>query len=207
MTDRDIENKQPQEENQQATAPRYKRWLKNPLQGLSKKDRKLFYQLSALLVIGIILMNGLYGHDEAEQTPPTSTTSVTGEATKTSTSVDGEADLEKKIEQALASIKGAGEVDVIVYYSASKEQVFSYDTQQSSSPDAEGGSAQSQAQLSVVDDQPVLLKENAATIQGVVVIAQGAGEPVVAERLYQAVSRLLGLGADRIAIVEGEFSF
>ena len=46
----------------------------------------------------------------------------------------------------------------------------------------------------------------AAAIQGVVVVAEGAGDPLVRERLYAAVRSLLGLKAAQIAVIEGEGS-
>ena len=109
-------------------------------------------------------------------------------------------DLAEETEKVLSMIKGAGEVHVVISYERGEESIYAYDSEQSSSED----SSEQKNTLASVNDAPVLLTENPALPQGVVVVASGAADPVVKERLYKAVYSLLSLPANKIAVLEGE---
>ena len=52
----------------------------------------------------------------------------------------------------------------------------------------------------------MLIKSEQPLVRGVAVLAEGAGDPLVKERLYLAVRSLLGINASQIAIIEKERS-
>jgi len=116
--------------------------------------------------------------------------------------------LEQRLENILSSVRGAGRVQVAVQYSESASTVYlmESETQQSHSADGESQSQSAEETLTVgmVGETPVRVKEQLPKIQGVVVVAEGAADAVVKERLFQAVKSLLGIEAGQIAILEGE---
>ena len=158
---------------------------------LNPAERKLFVKLAACLVVGVLLMNfsggGGGGDDDT----------AVAEPVQQSQPAD---DLAKEIGDVLSRIKGAGEVHVVISYERGEENIYAYDSEQRSSED----SSEQKNTLVSIDDSPILLTENPALAQGIVVVAGGAADPVVKERLYQAVRSLLSLPANKIAVIEGE---
>ncbi len=148
------------------------------------------------MALGIVLMNvaGSVGNGKTADAP--------AQEQQVSQPVAGQpvADsLQAELQQLLSQVKGAGQVQVIISYESGPEKIYAYDSEQSND---EGGSSQ-KSSLSQTNNSPVLLKEAQAAAKGVVVVAEGAADPLVRERLYQAVSSLLALPANRIAIIEG----
>ncbi|MEG1537301.1 MAG: hypothetical protein RR387_03335, partial [Clostridiales bacterium] len=144
--------------------------------------------------LGILLMN-LAGGKTSQMIP----VSEAGEQSVSVMEKNSTDQLAAQLQQVLMQVKGAGQVDVMISYQSGAEKIYAYDIEQNS---AEGSDNQ-KSSLAQAADGPVLLKEAEPVVQGVVVVAQGAHDPVVRERLYQAVSSLLPLTATRIAIIEG----
>lgn len=168
---------------------------------LEAKEKRLFFWLGVSLVIGIILMN-LGGDGDAQLITDGSTDTALPEVNATA----GADELEAKLNQVLAAVKGAGAVTVAVTYSESAETVYVFDQEVSGQTSTDGDSSSEKTSLAAVNDAPVAIKRLQPKVQGVTVVASGAGDPLVKERLYQAVKGLTGINANQIAIIEGEGS-
>ena len=160
---------------------------------LSKKEKGKTLGAAMLLLIGIMLM--LYGGGEKEQP-------AAAEPTAAESHDDS---LEKELEALLSGVKGAGTVSVLLRYDGSDSAVYAYDNHISDHTASDGGiTSDRTAELSASGDGGVLIRTETPLVTGVLVVAEGAGDPLVKERLYQAVKALLGMKADQIAIIEGE---
>ena len=124
--------------------------------------------------------------------------------------------LESRLEDTLSQISGVGAVQVMITLNATQELVLEKDQQTQSSStteeDSQGGNRTSH-QISRSEDtvyhssgnnEPFVVKTLLPRVEGVVVVAQGAGDPQVRLALNEAVSALTGLRADKISICKGK---
>lgn len=169
-------------------------WLQR-LKRLEARDKKLLALLALCLLAGLLLMNWGGGRGD----PPKAAAETTPAPLNSS-----EAELEAKLSALLSQVKGAGQVQVLLLYSDSGQQLYAWEQERQAESDAASSTVRESSKLAVADQQPVLLKSSSPAIQGVAVIAEGAGEPLVRERLYQALKSLLNINADQIAIIEKE---
>ena len=116
----------------------------------------------------------------------------------------------------LEKMDGVGEVDVMITLKSSKELVVLKDepyTQESlNEVDNQGGSrtsssASNDEETVLVNDgngnsEPFVVKELAAQIEGVVVIAQGGSDGEVALDIVSAVEVLFGIPAHKVKVLE-----
>ncbi|NLV88625.1 MAG: sporulation stage III protein AG [Tissierellia bacterium] len=125
--------------------------------------------------------------------------------------VDYSAYLEKKLANILSKLEGVGKVNVMVTLENSVEKVTATNTTQSKESiienDGEGGTRQVQREdltLQVVtrgnDGSLLVVKEIKPTVLGVIVIAEGADDPEVKEKLYEAVKTVLGIKANKVQV-------
>lgn len=128
-----------------------------------------------------------------------------------------EAALEAKLAAVLAQIEGVGRVSVIVTLSASDRLAYAHQTQttrqDSQERDASGTTRTTTQETS--DDQlvlaqsdsgqaPILTQASMPEIQGVLVVAEGAADAAVRERVTRAVEVGLGVPAYRILVIVGK---
>jgi len=125
-----------------------------------------------------------------------------------------EEQLEGKLSGILCQISGVGEVSVMVTLSSGKEVVPAFNTVESGSETNErdsGGGTRSVTQSSTdkrvasnsgstTADQPLIVKEVMPEVKGVIVVAEGAENPEVVERLTEAVQTVLGVPAFRVKV-------
>ncbi|MDD3298679.1 MAG: stage III sporulation protein AG [Bacillota bacterium] len=125
-----------------------------------------------------------------------------------------EEQLEGKLSGILCQISGVGEVSVMVTLSSGKEVVPAFNTVESGSETNErdsGGGTRSVTQSStdkrvasnsgsITADQPLIVKEVMPEVKGVIVVAEGAENPEVVERLTEAVQTVLGVPAFRVKV-------
>lgn len=165
--------------------------LKAWAQKLTKFIQKNKY-VALVLLIGLILMCLPNGQDKAE--PDTETTvKITQEDTS----------VEEKLSKILRQVAGAGEVQVFITI-ASGEQTI-YQTNDTRSDNGESTNSQSNA-VTVTDssrNEKGLVKQvNPPIYQGAIIVCQGADSPAVRLAVVDAVSKVTGLGADRISVLK-----
>lgn len=119
---------------------------------------------------------------------------------------------EKKLEEVLSSIKGAGEVKVMITYSSSDETITAMNSQKQTSTtteETENGTRTSQTTVenstpmtvgSGGNESAFVLKNNEPEIKGVIVVAQGAQNLSVRLELEKAVETVLQIKPSQVEI-------
>lgn len=165
-------------------------WSKRAAEALKKYQ----YVLLVALAGAVLLLWPSGGGEQAAQAPPAVDTDPFQTAT-----------LERRLEQALSQISGAGEVSVVLTLKETPRQVVAQDGS------ATEGSAQTSRDLTTVlasggsgVQEPVLLQQLSPAYQGALVVAQGGSDPNVRLAISGAVSALTGLGTDKISICTGK---
>lgn len=172
---------------------------------VSKKEQRFLLILGACLLLGISLM--CWGRGEEGSSPALGQQSGTEDGDALLPTFDGEEDpLEIKLEELLCQVKGAGQVQVVLRYADSGTAAYAYDSSSRSVTGEGNSTVDTETRLVEMDQQPVLLSTSSPQVQGVLVVAEGGGDPLVQERLYQALRSLLGINAGQIAILEAEGS-
>lgn len=197
----------------QETASQPGRSLSAAWLALDKSKRSVLVKLGLCLVLGLLLMlwarQPLATALDPQQESAPAAAPAAGQS-QTGAAAAGEEGLEQELSLILSEIKGAGRVRVKVWYAAGESAVYANQSQtahsQSLSGSGELAASETEESLSpaLVGDGPLLVRQEAPVIQGVLVVAQGAGDAAVQERLYQAVKSLLGLSHGQVAVVEGE---
>jgi len=125
--------------------------------------------------------------------------------------MDYSAYLEKKLANILCKLEGVGEVNVMVTLENSVEKITATNTTKSTENivenDGEGGTRQVQREdltMQVVtrgsDGSLLVVKEIKPKVLGVIVIAEGADDPEVKEKLYEAVKTVLGITGNKVQV-------
>lgn len=196
----------------------FKKLLKND------KNNKMGENLIILIIIGVIIIiagSTLFGNQDKEKKDTVSqkVEEVSDEKAKEVSVLgvnDGNTDLKKSIEEILSQINGVGKVNVLVTYSSGTEIVPYSDVKKSDETTEEKDSAggtrkinQSfyESQIAYEDSgggvrKPIILKELLPEVKGVVVVADGASDPVIKESLLNAVKVLLDVPIHKIQVFE-----
>ncbi|MCL1872693.1 MAG: hypothetical protein FWF85_01075 [Clostridiales bacterium] len=164
---------------------------------LSKKEKSLFIKLAAILVAGLILMQlaSAWGNGKVDDVSQPAPDVFSPQEEIISI---GEAGLEQKLEEILSKIKGAGEVRVLITFKQSASSEYAYNQEESKN----GQDERQSRELVTGSGGPYLLYQEAPGVQGVLVVAAGAGDTVVRQQLFQAVAGILDVPAHRIVIAE-----
>lgn len=123
--------------------------------------------------------------------------------------------MEKRLEAALSRLDGAGEVKVMITLSSSAEVVLQKDSSGSLSEtveeDGEGGSrsirVQNMDETTVYTSEggqsvPYVVKTITPKVEGVIVLAEGAGEGNVSMEILDAVRVIFGIEAHRVKVMK-----
>ena len=128
--------------------------------------------------------------------------------------VKTEATLEERLEDILSTVRGAGRVRVLITYSTAGERVAAtVSTVDESVSETSGGSTATRneqsrqmnqpATVSIEGGQsPIILMEKEPEIRGVIVVAEGAADPVVRLSLQRAVQAVTGVSLSCIEVFE-----
>ena len=124
-------------------------------------------------------------------------------------------ELEKRLEDVLIQMEGVGAVKVMITISDYGENVVEKDATEHSNSVTEVGNGNGtktsvekelkEETICVEDDNgtwPYIEKEILPTIEGVVVVAQGGGNPVVASNISKAAMALFPIEAHKIIVVK-----
>ena len=123
--------------------------------------------------------------------------------------------MEAKAESLLSGVNGAGQVKVMITLRASSEQVVEKDMpvtrSQTSEQDSQGGSRMV-SEFTTEDatvyrkgngyEEPYVVKTLSPSVEGVVVVAEGAGNGEVSKNLSEAVQILFGVEAHRVKVLK-----
>lgn len=123
--------------------------------------------------------------------------------------------MEEKLQQILADMEGVGEVKVMITVEDTGEKVVEKDEKSTVSTttesDGDGGTrtvtegeeTQETRYVELSGEQyPYIKKEKLPTVTGVVVVAEGAGNPTVVSNISKAVEALFPVEAHKIMVVK-----
>lgn len=99
------------------------------------------------------------------------------------------AQMENKLVTVLGSIDGCGKVSVAISYSTDGKKVYAYE----SATKQDGNTILQTSTLITVKGEPLLVQTLNPQILGVVVVADGASDPLVRYKIKQAVVTLLDI--------------
>lgn len=105
--------------------------------------------------------------------------------------------LEEKLEDKLSSIKGVGDVEVIITVGSENIKEIAYTTVTEKTID---GTKSTKTPL-LVNGKTVELGESTPEILGIVIIAEGANDIFVMSKLQQATTTLLNVEANKIEVL------
>lgn len=180
-----------------------------------KKDKDKFL---ILLLAGVILL--ILGFPQKKETVP-----VRQEANLNVASIgaDGAAQgadsyekrMEKRLKEILEKVDGVGKVEVMLVLRSSEEKVLRVDLQSRNSiteeNEADGTTRKSQSaeesRETVItgsgqDAAPVVEKEIYPEIEGIVILAQGAGDARIKAEISEAAEALFGIPAHKIKVLK-----
>ena len=108
-------------------------------------------------------------------------------------------DIEKRLENALSTVEGVGEVKVLIYYGDGGQKIIAKDK-----TEERDGDKKHFEEKTVLTDQnePVILQENTRRTEGVLIIAQGGADPKTRAALISAAQALLGIEAHKIEVLK-----
>ena len=139
-----------------------------------------------ILLFGIGLM--MYPSDDKKDSEKNSQVPIQQQTTS----------LEEQLSEALSNVQGAGKVKVILSIVQGEETV--YQTDQNTSDNKDATSVKTDT---VTVDKAGLVKQiNPPVYKGAIVLCQGADSPQVRLSIVDAVSKITGIGADRISVLK-----
>ncbi len=215
---------QEQEEGVEQTIPTeekeslVEKW-KEHLSGVSKRK---WYLMTLVGIFLLILASRLNKMEKSTENEP-SNMGKSGEVSTSSQYTDTEDHayttyIEQKLKTVLSTIEGVGEAEVFVTLKASSEKII--DKEYSRSDDTleetdSGGGTRKDRQLTYEENtvligegngMPYVLQEMAPEIEGILIVAEGADSPVIAEQITDAMSALFGVSPHKIRVLKKESS-
>ncbi|MBD5530159.1 MAG: stage III sporulation protein AG [Lachnospiraceae bacterium] len=184
-----------------------------------KRDNLLILLLAGVLLVVIALPTE---KNSREQQNPGAVTGSSGGAVQESISVGAgfsdveeyAAYLEKRLENTLSQVSGVGAVQVMITLEATQELVLEKDQQTQSSStteeDSQGGSryshqtsrSENTVYHSSGNNEPYVIKTLLPRVEGVVVVAQGAGTGNINRNITDVVQALFDVEVHKVKVVK-----
>jgi len=191
--------------------------FKNMLGKQNKK--KLVENTIIIIIIGVIIIiagSTFLDKGSKKNTVSDSGENVSVEASKNSVSSEDKKGLEEELEAILGKIEGVGRVDVMITFVSDNEIVPAYDIKKNDKDtlekDSNGGTrdiSENDYESKIVYEdfsggskKPVIIKNLYPVVKGVVVVAEGASDPGVKERISRAVQVLMDIPIHKVQVFE-----
>jgi stage III sporulation protein AG len=202
----------------------FKNWKENPLlQGLRERlplaRSPVLWKLLLVLGSGILMLvyaNSFMRPQAQQATPQTQSAPA---ATSGSSLEPQERELGARLEQVLSSVVGAGQVKVTVTLSSGPESVYAHNSNKQNQVIQEKDQAGGNRTTTDVNDQESLVfgqstdaakdnatveKVNRPSIAGVLVLAEGARNAALREKLALAVETALDIPPHKVTVLPKE---
>ncbi|MBQ2795890.1 MAG: hypothetical protein IJF04_07735 [Oscillospiraceae bacterium] len=110
--------------------------------------------------------------------------------------------LETKLEEKISEISGAGKTSVMITADSSKEYFYA----ENHSENSEEKEKSIEREFVVIEgengDEPIVLKIKESKIRGVLVICEGGDNPVIKEKIIEAVCALLDVSSNSVSVAK-----
>ncbi len=115
---------------------------------------------------------------------------------------DSETKIEKRIEEAVSKIKGAGRTHVTITFDSSEEFFYA----KNSSENVDESEKSKEYEFVIIEgkngDEPIVLKKSEAKIRGILIVCDGGKNPLVCEKIIEAVCALLDIPSNKVSVAE-----
>lgn len=193
-------------------AEKLRAWCKKKM----TKDNMIVLALLGILIMVIALPVEKKERDVSTESGQSDIESAMMAADENVSGSSQEELLERRLEEFLSCMEGAGEVKVMITFASTQEQVVEKDIPSASSQtaenDAAGGSRSVSSQEldegtvyttdSLGNQIPYVKKTLAAKVEGVTVLAQGGGSAVVQKNITDVIEALFGIEAHKIKVAK-----
>lgn len=119
------------------------------------------------------------------------------------TNITQEDAMEDKLSHILSSVKGAGQVQVMLSYASGQETVYQMDTDVSKN---ESNQTEKKDTVTVTDSDRnqigLVQRIDPPICQGALIVCQGADDAAVKLAIVEAVARITGLSTDKICVLK-----
>lgn len=160
-----------------------------------KGDKKLMFLVGVGIVLILIIA---FGGSVLKKKPASGGEIATTEEFKRG--------LELEVESLIAKIEGVGACDVMITIRSDSEYVYARSEKQNVDTQDEQSKSNKYEQTTImVEDEngrkTALVKTKLEpTVKGVLVVCDGASDPVVEQKVTQAVKTVLGIGANNVCV-------
>ncbi len=111
--------------------------------------------------------------------------------------------VDDRLADILSKIEGAGDVQVLLTLRAGEEILYQTNNTTSTSGDTNSAQVTTVTITTSEKDQTGLIRQiNPPTYMGAIIVCQGADQPGIRLAVVEAVSKVTGLGADRISVLK-----
>lgn len=183
------------------------------------RENMIVLALTGILIMVIALPSGGKKKEEggSSKSVLSDRESVMMNVDETAAARTREEELEGRLERFLSCMDGVGSVKVMITYQATEERVVEKDmpsrsSSQTSENDSAGGSRsviqqdQQEDTVYTTDEKgnqiPYVKKTLAARVEGVTVLAQGGGSPVIQKNITDVIEALFGIEAHKIKVAK-----
>ena len=190
-----------------------------------EKNKKTMTNLLAVLAVGLMLLifsGSIFGVAEDNAPPSIPATEdiapvMAPGIMQSDNEISHEADLERRLEEILSLVEGAGEVRVMLTIRQERELIIASDTIHNTfitrESDSDGGIREisdikiEERNILIQDNnnsasRPLILTENAPRVEGIIIIAQGGDNIIVRDALTRASQAVLGIDINRIQVLK-----
>lgn len=168
------------------------------------KGRKIFEKIRSVkhievivaIICCVVLVLVYFGGSELSSNKKNNVITTTSESDK----------LLGDMEKILGSIKGVGKVNILINYSGGKRIEIASKVETVTKVDSDGTVYTITENRSPIivsgngESKPIILKEESAAIEGVIIVAEGADNAGVKLQLISAVKTLLDINPDKIKV-------
>lgn len=183
---------------------------------MEKEIKKRGFLLAGLAVLGLFLIFFPWAGGKDSSSPPQNGgTPVSGQREASGTVMTREEEqLSKKLCEILKRVEGAGKVEVSVRLSNSTRSEYAFNTTAGKKTvqerDQSGGTRLTtegtESEQLVVNrrgsgEEPVVQQETAPKVAGVLIVAEGAAQPRVKAKLFEAARVSLGVEPQKITVL------
>lgn len=166
---------------------------------LSPKNIKIIV-LVIIFVIAIIIFMGVGNSDKSSNKSINNADNYTSALEYSET-------LEKKLENVLNKISGAGNVNVMLTLEGSPELVYASDENSKTSNNGNSSTSTNSSTPIIIEtagnSNPLILTENLPKVKGVIVVSTGANNVAIKLDILNAVSTLLDISTEKICVLKG----
>ena len=110
--------------------------------------------------------------------------------------------LENRLSEAISQINGAGKAKVMLTFDSSEEFLFAGNSDE----EKDETKIETKSEFVIVEgkngEEPLLIKKNEAKIRGVLIICEGGDNPLIKEKIIEAVCALLDISSNKVSVAK-----